>query len=397
MRWLAFRSAQARIMVNRTDRFHPSGRQNSLNKRSHHCMYRYRNTIVGLLLSVTATSCTCQTYREHTGGLQPKECPSDLERAVRITGIALPIELPADFLASQGPLSVRGTLARRIVLSIVPTRLASGTRIVEADISLSSLGGTFRGWTQLQTEYTSISSINASPLISTRHRHMRPEVATVRFDTGLIQIHRVALERVNLAGVAAVDALIIPGRSAIDETVLRISKLWDSDKRPIKPEALDVVLVPLRHVATYDPAAALVNLKYILETDHAEQTFSCSAAEEHVELIDRDAVRQPYWDLGVPKGSVLGPYRDRMLALFSPSGGAVRAVFESPSAATAFATWIRETQATTAGPYTLGVFNGIDPLNLRTLLPLDKDILETFRSLSPDDREGMRAGALGEP
>jgi hypothetical protein len=360
-------------------------------------MYRYRNTIVGLLLSVTATSCTCQTYREHTGALQPKECPSDLERAVRITGMALPIELPSNFLASQGPLSMRGTLARRIVLSIIPTRLAYGTRILEADISLSSLGGIFQGWMQLQTDYTSISSTMASPLVSTRHRHSRSEIATVRFDPGLIRISRIALKRVNLAGVVAVDVLIIPGRFAVEETVVRIPKLWDSDKRPIEPEALDVELFPLRHVATYDEAEALVELTYILEKDHDEQTYACSAVEERVILIDRDAARQPYWDLGFPKGSGPGSIRDRWLALFSPSVGAVRAVFESPSTASAFATWIRMTQATTAGPYTLGLFKGPDAFKLPTRLPLDKNILETFHPLSPDDREDMRVGALGEP
>jgi hypothetical protein len=110
--------------------------------------------------------------------------------------------------------------------------------------------------------------------------------------------------------------------------------------------------------------------------------------------VDRDEVRPPYWDLGV---SQLNAGRKYWLALFDESHGVFRALFDTPAAANAFASWIRTTGSDKAGPYTLGLFDGSQPKSLRPFVPVDQSAFDTFRPLLPEQAKDLRVGPLGVP
>jgi hypothetical protein len=95
--------------------------------------------------------------------------------------------------------------------------------------------------------------------------------------------------------------------------------------------------------------------------------------------------------------SSLNAYRTRWLALSDPASGVLRAVFDSPAAATSFANWIRATRSAQAGPFQLGLFERSGRKPLRPLVPVDGAAPDTFRVLTPQDVEAIRTGPLGEP
>jgi hypothetical protein len=73
-----------------------------------------------------------------------------------------------------------------------------------------------------------------------------------------------------------------------------------------------------------------------------------------------------------------------------------RAVFDSPTAATSFANWIRATRSTRAGSYELGLFER-DGYALRPLVPVDRGAPDTFQPITEDQRDQLRVGPLGGP
>lgn len=334
---------------------------------------------------------------------EPAECPSGLSEAVKLSGVSIPIAMPTEFRKKRRELDIRGTLARRIVISINPAGLPHGSRIEKEDLYLTGLAGTFQAWTQLKTPFTDISVAETPPLIrQIGDKRKQAEIAAVRITGGQIKITRVAAIKVTLAGSVAIDVLMTPGGIAIDETIVKAGDLWRNNKEPVEPEELEPKLVPVRHMAGYDEAAVLIDLKYVLRLRGGKKTYECSTldtrsqSDARVVILDKDAVRPPLWDLGIPRAVDGDSDRIMWLAMYRPDIGAVRAIFDSPSEANAFATWIRMTQATRVGSYTLGVFDGPDPAKLRPVLPVDKDIVKTFSPLTPNYRERLRVGALGD-
>jgi hypothetical protein len=96
-------------------------------------------------------------------------------------------------------------------------------------------------------------------------------------------------------------------------------------------------------------------------------------------LVDQDAVRQPFWDLGLASAN---SGRREWLALFDPGLGGVRLVFDSPAAAKALADWMRATRSTQVGPYPVRAF---------------AQSLHSLRSLDAHEIDAIAVGPVGEP
>jgi hypothetical protein len=123
------------------------------------------------------------------------------------------------------------------------------------------------------------------------------------------------------------------------------------------------------------------------------RAFCKGSARTRTTLADREAVRPPLWDLGT---STLNAPRTRWLGLRDAGSGVIRAIFDSPTAATSFANWIRATHARRAGPYEIGLFER-EGRALRPFVPVDLSAVPTFRPLMSGDERGLRVGPLGEP
>ncbi len=172
------------------------------------------------------------------------------------------------------------------------------------------------------------------------------------------------------------------------------SSLWDKDKRPIAPALLNLELSPLRLSSIYETVEAAIDLDYEISSANGSVAWSCSASSHEV-LVDRDAIRPALWDIGVPL--TLGTSRKRWLAVYSPTIGAVRAVFTAPEAARAFAAWLQQVGGAAAGKYSLGLFTPDHPNEKGRILPFDTSIMDTFRSISADEIALLRVGEIDRP
>jgi hypothetical protein len=261
---------------------------------------------------------------------------------------------------------------------------------------LNSFGGTFAGWARLQTDHASLpgpGEIQANAASSRNARSERAEVLAVASAPGQIRVTRSARGKTDLMGSISVDLFTMPGGVVVDDTVLRIPQLWTHERSPIPPQEVAVELSPIRHPPGYDVVRASIVLDYIVRQAGTGDEWSCSEETSAI-LVDQDAIRQPFWDLGLAASNA---GRKEWLAFFEPSVGAVRAVFASPAAANALASWIEATGASAIGPYSLGAFQQPTTKAGRPFGVLDADALHTFRPLTARDLRTIRVGPVGEP
>jgi hypothetical protein len=164
-----------------------------------------------------------------------------------------------------------------------------------------------------------------------------------------------------------------------------------------------VDLEPIRHVPGFDTIEAEIKLEYVIARVHEnsardgsvrEDTACRGLTRQRVVLATREAVRPPLWDVGT---SGMNSGRTRWLALSSPASGVFRAIFDSPTAASSFANWVRATQAGQIGPYQIGLVQQYGRQPMRPLVPVDRGTEETFQALEPKDLKDLRTGPLGEP
>jgi hypothetical protein len=182
----------------------------------------------------------------------------------------------------------------------------------------------------------------------------------------------------------------------VDEETISAHVLWGNDRRPVPAEALKVDLSPLRHPTAFDVVEARVVLTFAAAGPPGAATggsqWECSA-ETTVTLVDREAATPGLWDL---RRTTQGR-SEQWLALFDPSTGPVRAIFTSPADADSFALWLRQTHATHAGRYQLGLFRpeySRQPQNTR---PAEGSLVNTFQPVSADDLDALIVGRLGQP
>jgi hypothetical protein len=305
-----------------------------------------------LASSLALAACAGTPHRaEFSRGYPLHDCPDALEGQVRL-------EVETQKVQSDNP----GALGRRLLIAVTPAGLRSDDRVVWSALTVASYGGTFAGWDRLPQPKSD----------------QRNELATVALAPGQLRVMRAARGKTDLAGMYSIDVLLIPGGVAVDDTVVRIPQLWHQDGTPLPADEVTAQLLPVRHPPGLDTVEANFTLDFVIHRGQTGDEWTCSA-ETRATLVDRESVRQPFWDLGLASANSA---RREWLALFDPALGGVRLVFESPAAAKSFADWMRATRATQVGKYAVRAFRQ-SPQSLRPL----------------DDREidAIAVGPLGEP
>ena len=176
----------------------------------------------------------------------------------------------------------------------------------------------------------------------------------------------------------SIDVQVTPGGVAVDDTVVRIPRLWRADGTPLPAREVTAELLPVRHPPGLDTVEASLTLNFVIRIGQGGDEWSCSA-EARATLVDREAVRQPYWDLGLASDNSA---RREWLALFDAALGGIRLVFDSPAAAHSFAEWLRATRSSEVGRYTVRVF---------------KQSPQSLRPLTDSDIDAVAIGPIGEP
>lgn len=338
-----------------------------------------RHALLLPLVAVVLVACSAPARRpEFSAGYPVHDCPDALEGQVQLRAEVRPTQLPeAEF--RQSSISSTGSLARRLVVSITPAGLHPDDRIVWSTLRADSFGGTFLAWDRLQTQ-------SGPP-------GRRSEISTVALAPGQLKVSRVAQHRTNLAGMYSIDVLLLPGGVAVDDTVLRIPNLWQDDGTPTPASALTPQLVPVRHPPALDVVEATLQLDFVVRLGKTREEWSCSA-DTRVTLVDQDALRQPFWDVGL---AAPNSARREWLAVFTPDWGGVRLTFESPATAHAFADWLRATRSTQLGSYELRVFRQPNRRGGRPFGSLGEEAMQTFRPLAAEDLRALTVGPVGEP
>jgi hypothetical protein len=365
-----------------------------------------RAAYVGFCFLLAVAGCAHQAPIEIADISALATCPEPSAQNIGISASVLPVQIPAELRA---PGSNADVFARRVVVTFARGSLQPGTSLLWTRLSLRTLGGQVAGWTRLQSDGVLIDLASPGGTRKRRMRSTNDELAAVEPGAGYITIERTSRTQRGVTSALSLDVLVSPGGVRIDEPVMRIPQLWSKDGTPLSPDALQIDLVPLRHAPGYDTLEADVVLEFVAVSRRsgtgagtgagvgagADTATPCvSSAQTRAILVTRDAVRPALWDLGT---SSQNAPRARWLALSSPEVGVVRAVFESPEAATSFANWVRATQSLSVGAYRLGLFQRAGRTPLRPLVPVDLSSTETFRPLTAEDARALRVGPLGEP
>jgi hypothetical protein len=313
-----------------------------------------RQYLALLAATLALSACAPAPHRaEFSRGYPLHDCPDALEGQVRL-------EVEVRNIDASNP----GALGRRLLISVTPAGLRAEDRIVWSALTVASFGGTFVGWDRL--------------LQSNGDRRGRDPLATVALAPGQLRITRVARGTPDLAGMYSIDVLLMPGGVAVDDTIVRIPRLWRDDGTPLPPREVTIQLVAVRHPPGLDTIEASFSLDFVVRVGRGGDEWSCSA-QARTTLVDRDAVRQPFWDLGLASANA---GRREWLALFDSALGGFRLVFDSPAAANSFVRWMRATRSTQAGQYAVRAF---------------RESLQNLRPLTDRDLAALAIGPVGEP
>lgn len=315
-----------------------------------------------LAASLALAACAGTPHRaEFSHGYPVPDCPDSLDGQVKLEVEARSIPIPAGAVRDNS-ISTTGALGRRLVVSVTPAGLRAGDRITWSTLTVASYGGTFLGWDRAQQF----------------ERDQRTEISTVALAPGQLRVTRAARGKTDLAGMYSIDVLLMPGGIAMDDTVVRIPRLWQDDGTPVPAREVTAQLLPIRHPPGLDTVEANFELDFVVRLGKGGDEWSCSA-QVRATLVDRDAVRQPFWDLGLASANSA---RREWLALFDPALGGVRLVFDSPAAAKSFADWLRVTRSPQVGTYAVRAF---------------RQSLQSLRPLADPDIDAIAVGPVGEP
>ena len=308
------------------------------------------------------------------------ECPQALRAEVHVAASATAISL-----AHGNSAPPAAQVARRLMISTSTARAPGGLTVLESELSVSLVGGTFAGSASAavagfptgdgRSSLREVSHDRALELIPGRLR-VEPFLAP-----GKLRSQTLAL-----------DVTLLPGGSPASKLTVGLPPLWTPERRPLPPQALQITLDTQRLMTVYDVVEARIALEVAgTGPKDARDVWRCSYASR-VTLLDHQSVLPALWDLHLPSRE---GRPERWLALFAPTVGPFRALFTDSAAVQAFATWLRATGATHVGRYQLGLFEA-DPGSDESTIPADRDIARTFAAASAEELRMLDIEHLGE-
>jgi hypothetical protein len=340
-----------------------------------------------VLLALALISCRAVTPEKVAGEQDTAVCPPQIQEQVKVAASAAAITIPPNL--APGDNSSNAVAGRRVVISLSPGAAAAGLHLVSNTIAITTYGGTFEN----------LADASTNAVASSRRAHDWPRITpisderAIEITPGRLRIAPFVVGTTLRPQTLAIDLLVTPGGSPLDEMVVATEALWDSQLHPLPPDRVAISLVPLRHFTMYDQVEATLSLDFAARRGTARQQWTCSA-ESRFTLVDRNATAPNLWDL---REAAEYGRSEWWLALFSARGGPFRAIFSSPADASSFAAWLRQTHALHVGGYDVGVFRPEYSRNARRTVPAFHSVADTFRTVSSDDLNALIVGRLGEP
>jgi hypothetical protein len=324
----------------------------------------------GLILTLTGVLAGCAQ-----GPVQPstdetsEACPEPVQSELRLRASVAAREVPREIIVGEGVERHYAVLGRRFLVAVVAQGAAEHLQILESSLSITPFGGTFEGWATLEGARAAVDVIPGRVRVA-------PFLAPGRL----------------AARTLTVDTIIRAGGAPLDQVAVTTSALWDETRKALPPDRVRVTLTPMRHFSAFGVVNAKLVLDFVARAPRAKSAWHCSA-ETQLLVVDEDATRPPLWDLGT---SPRGRSRKLWLALFDPQRGPTRAIFTDPVAARGFATWAQQAGAMSVGGYGLGLFEQEDVAE-PARIPADRQILGSYRPVTPEDLAELKVGPLAEP
>jgi hypothetical protein len=299
-------------------------------------------------------------------------CPQEIQGQVTVFAAAVPLSVPAQLAINVDSSEHPEKVGRRITISVAPTATTRGIKVFSSTATITTVGGTFAGWAAVNRRLGRAEAIEIIP--------------------GRLRLKPFLISSTLRAQTTAVDVLVTPGGTPIDEMAIDTSPMWSAALHPVRPEALQITLTPVRHLTVFDVVDATIQLELSAALPGSSGERAQCSFENRFELVDHDAVLPDLW--GLRRTGRLGE-KSRWLALNDPTNGPFRAIFGNPAAARSFAAWLRETRATEVSQYKLGLFQleepvGHSPPAARLLMA------SAFHEVSIDDLGVLEVRRLGE-
>jgi len=333
------------------------------------------------LATVIATLLVSGGCAETSPSRQPQSaeltCPAELADHVHVLASSVARAIPPDLAADDS--FENKTLGRRLLVSVSVDGMARGAKVQSSSLAITTLGGTFRGWAARTTATGAREPVARKQSMDVIPGRLR---ITPFLDEGTLQPQ-----------TGSLDVFIVPGSNPVDEMSVSTSALWNPDRRPQQPEAVQVTLNPLRHFAQYDQVEATLSLHFVTLKSRFDRERSECTVENRLTLVERDELMPRLWDL---RKSAQGR-SELWLALFDPQTGPFRAIFTSPAEADRVAMWVRQTHSSRLGSYQLGLFRPDYSRDALRTLPSPHSVSDTFRPASAEDLNELVVGRLGEP
>jgi len=340
---------------------------------------------VVLSATVIAVMAGCHSMTAQNVVDSAASCPAEFQDQVRIAASAIPWAIPADLAPGQG---LNSMLGRRISVSLSPKGDAYGMQIASSELSISPLGGTFRGWAQSSSS-TQQDGLQAAQFA---HEAVVAQESGIDVSPGRLRITPFVRTRKLQPQTLSVDVILSPGAEPLDEMVISAGALWDASFHPLAPERIAISLEPLRHYTVYDQVDGLVSSTFVAAKSSSSTTTTCTA-ETRVALVDRASSTPPLWDL---RKSAPAGRSEWWLALSDPLTGPHRVIFKNPAEADGFASWLYQTHALRVGRYQVGVFRPGYSSEARRTVPEPHSVTDTFRAAAAEDLDALVVGRLGE-
>jgi len=341
-------------------------------------------TTIGAGCSGTFSSATIQNA-EAVG-----ECSDELKNAVAVS-VHVAIPEPASAVGEVSSIAAWGEFDRRVIVMLMRQGLVPRDAITSVKATIEPFGGTFSAWRRFESANLRLEPVSSEGMLNRASRSKSEEVF-VTLDPGRATVLRMGRQLMDLSGSQSIDLHVKPGGVVVDDTLVKINRLWNDDGSAVSSSVASISITPLRRPPGFDVVEATVNVSSTIRIAGTGESCRC-LTEQRVTLVDQNTIRQPLWDLGLAGANGL---RLSWLVLMHPANGYTRVVFDSPTAANSLANWIKATGATRIGEYALGVVQPVSQKRGRPFGPLDPDSMKSFRQLKETELHQLKLGALGE-
>ena len=159
----------------------------------------------------------------------------------------------SDLMVSEGQVHTYDALGRRFLVSISVSGPARGLRLLSNSLTVTTLGGTLRGWAALSAANASSGTASSGSAASRTQTTDFSETRAVEVIPGRIRVAPFLSGTTLHAQTAALDMLVVPGGRQIDAMIASTDAMWTAQRQPVPADELRIALTPIRN-STYSIA-----------------------------------------------------------------------------------------------------------------------------------------------